>query len=75
MNKKYLSLLALFVVFIGGYCIGKYNNSQRYLFHNERNVIIDTYTGTIYFNGKSRELKDKKISQKNEVPVVEETVN
>lgn len=52
MYKKYLYALALFIVFLGGYSLGKYDNSQRYLFHNNNQTILDTYTGTTYFKGK-----------------------
>lgn len=58
MNKKYLFFFVLFIVFIGGYCVGKYNNSQRFIFKDDSIVILDTYTGTIYIKGeKVYELK------------------
>lgn len=59
MYKKYLYALALFIVFLGGYSLGKYNNSQRYFFkpNADNLVILDSYTGTVHFSsGKTKKI-------------------
>jgi len=48
MNKNYIYIAMLLIVFAAGFAIGKYNNSQRYLFHNESRIILDTYTGSVH---------------------------
>lgn len=56
MNNKYIYIIVAVLFLIAGYTAGKYNNSPRYTFHNERLIILDTYTGSMYINGKEKKL-------------------
>lgn len=56
MNNKYTIIIVAVLFLMLGYAAGKYNNSPRYTFHNEKLIILDTHTGSMYINGKEKKL-------------------
>jgi len=56
MNNKYTYIIVAVLFLMLGYAVGKYNNSPRYVFHNESLIILDTHTGSMYIKGKEKKL-------------------